>query len=218
VGGVAALLQPLSGDFSAKHVAKLQPVKLAAMEGHFQTARRAGLHLGGIPDEQAKVTRYALSIPGGLSFLAHGDFEAEVLGLEAFPEDEWPNVAATHLAFQVMVGAGMALVAVTLWAGLRLLRRRSLDSSRWFLWAIVAAGPLGLVAMEAGWFVTELGRQPWIVRGLMRTSEAVTPFPHLAAPFWMFGVVYVFLGAVVTFLLWKQVVKSVESPPAGQHG
>jgi cytochrome d ubiquinol oxidase subunit I len=104
----ASLLQLVSGDLSAKFVAKWQPAKLAAMEGHFVTQRSAPLRLGGIPDERTRETRYAIDVPGGLSFLAFGDFDAEVKGLDAFPESDWPPVAITHVAFQVMVGPGDA--------------------------------------------------------------------------------------------------------------
>ena len=124
VGAVAAILQPLSGDFLAKAVFKTQPAKFAAMEGQFKTQRHAPLRIGGWPDTEAEVTRYAIEIPGGLSFLATGDPAAEVPGLDQVPKADWPNVEITHLAFQIMVGAGMALVAVSawFWCGLLLTR------------------------------------------------------------------------------------------------
>ncbi len=206
---VTALLQPLVGDFAAKNVAERQPVKLAAMEGQFETERAAPLRLGGLPNVETGRTDYALEVPYGLSILAFNDPHAEVKGLKEFPRDEWPPVAKVHLAFQVMVGTGTAmalLAAVTL--ALRLWRR-AWPSGRGLMRAWLLAGPLGVVAMEAGWLVTEWGRQPWIVRGVMRTSEAVTPVPHLAAPFWTFTLVYLFLGATVLFLLWHQVAATV---------
>src|SRR5690606_857357 len=109
-GAVAALLQPISGDISAKDIAVRQPAKLAAMEAHFETSKAAPLIIGGIPDEEAKEVNYAIKIPGALSFLAHGDFEAEVIGLDQFPEEHHPPVAVVHYAFQIMVGLGMLLV------------------------------------------------------------------------------------------------------------
>ena len=202
---ITALLQPLSGDFSAREVARHQPTKLAALEGHFHTERGAPLRIGGLPDVEDGVTRYAIEIPGGLSFLAFGDPTAEVRGLNAFPRDTWPPVVGTHLAFQVMVGAGMAMAVLAIAAIALTLRRRRLPTSRAFLKAVVIASPLGVIAMEAGWLVTELGRQPWIVRGAMRTADAVTPFPYLAAPFWIFTVVYVFLAIAVVLLLRSHV-------------
>lgn len=209
VACVTALLMPLVGDLLAKHTAREQPVKLAAMEGQFETEVGAPLRLGGLPDVEAGRTDYALDVPYGLSILAHGSPSAEVKGLNAFPRSEWPPVAKVHLAFQVMVGTGslMALLAlVTLW---RRWRGREWPGGPRLLRAWLLAGPLGVVAMEAGWLVTEWGRQPWIVRGIMRTSAAVTPVPHLAAPFWTFTLVYLFLGVTVLFLLRHQVLATV---------
>ena len=113
-GGVAAILQPISGDISAKDVAERQPAKLAAMEAHFETTESAPLIIGGIPDEDEKTVRYAIRIPGALSFLAHGDFEAEVTGLDQIPVENQPPVTVTHFAFQTMVGLGMILVILSL--------------------------------------------------------------------------------------------------------
>jgi cytochrome d ubiquinol oxidase subunit I len=212
VAAVTAVLQPLSGDRSAKQVAAQQPVKLAAAEAHFHTQERAPLRVGGWPDAERRTVTGSLEIPGGLSFLAFGDPGARVLGLDAFPREDWPPVAPTHVAFQLMVGAGMAMALVGLLAGFLAWRRRGLPDSRWFLKLVVAAGPLGLLAMECGWLVTEWGRQPFIVRGVMRTAEAVTDFPHKAAPFWVFTVTYLFLGAAVAYLLSRQILRSAAPP------
>jgi cytochrome d ubiquinol oxidase subunit I len=201
MGATAALLQPLSGDFSARHVAEVQPVKLAAMEGHFRTERGAPLSIGGWPDVEARETRYAIRIPYGLSLLAFHDPQAEVRGLEAFPREDWPPVAVVHVAFQVMVGCGSALAAVAALAALLAWRRRGLPDQRWFLRLVVACGPLGFIALEAGWTVTEVGRQPWIVRGVMRTADAVTPMPWLVVPFTAFTLVYVALSVILVVLL-----------------
>jgi cytochrome d ubiquinol oxidase subunit I len=179
------------------------------------------LRVGGLPDVDSATTPYALEIPKGLSILAFGRPDAEVKGLKEFPRDEWPAVPKVHLAFQLMVGAGtaMALLAVlTLWLRWR---KGAWPVSRRLLGAWVLAGPLGVLAMEAGWLVTEWGRQPWVVRGFLRTSEAVTPVPHLAVPFWTFSLVYLFLGAMVAFLLSRQVAGTLpgqeahpDAPPA----
>jgi cytochrome d ubiquinol oxidase subunit I len=208
VMGITAVLQPLSGDISARYVARYQPAKLAALEGQFETERGAPLRIGGLPDPTAGVTRYAIEIPRGLSLLAFHDPDAEVVGLEAFPPDERPNPVIVHLAFQVMVGAGTALMAVSLWAALLAWRRRRLPDNRWLLRALAAGGPLGFVAIEAGWVVTEVGRQPWIVYGIVRTADAVTPMTGLVVPFVTFTLLYIFLAAVVVWLLWRQVVAS----------
>jgi cytochrome d ubiquinol oxidase subunit I len=215
VGCTAALLQPLSGDLSAQGVARNQPVKLAAMEGLFETRRGAPLLLGGLPDAEARVTRYAVEIPGGLSLLAFHDARAEVKGLSDFPRDRWPNVRNVHLAFQLMVGLGSAMALLALTALVLWWRTRALPVHPRFLLAAVVAGPCGFVALEAGWLVTEWGRQPFTVWGAMRTAEAVTPVAHLAAPFWLFTGLYLFLAAFVALLLQRQIL---HEPPTGMEG
>jgi cytochrome d ubiquinol oxidase subunit I len=208
VGGVAALLQPLSGDLSARQVAEHQPIKLAAMEGQFRTERGAPLRIGGWPDEQAEQTRWAIEIPYGLSILAFHDPHAEVKGLDSVPRADRPPVPVVHVAFQVMVGCGTALAAVAALGGLLAWRRRGLPDQRWFLRILVLSGPLGFLAVEAGWVVTEVGRQPWIVRGVLRTADAVTPMPGLVVPMVTFTAIYVFLAFVVIFILRRQVFES----------
>ena len=209
VGGAAALLQPLSGDLSARAVAQYQPVKLAALEGQFKTERGAPLRVGGIPDEETGETCCAIEIPYGLSLLAFHDPNAEVKGLEAFPRDQWPNTLVVHTAFQIMVGMGTLMMAVALWGAVRWRRRRgALFDSLWFLRALVFAAPAGMIAIEAGWTVTEVGRQPWIIQGVMRTKDAVTPMPGLIVPFLSFTLLYVFLAAIVVWLLLRQVAAS----------
>jgi cytochrome d ubiquinol oxidase subunit I len=207
VGAAAAVLQPLSGDVLARMTARTQPVKLAALEGQFRTERGAPLRIGGLPDEEARTTRYAIEIPRALSLLAFHDADAEVLGLEAFPEELWPPVAPVHLAFQAMVGAGTAMALLGAWGAWLAWRRRLFDS-RGFLRAAVAATPLGLLAVEAGWVVTEVGRQPWVIQGVLLTRDAVTPMPGLVVPFTLFTVLYLFLASVVVWLLARQVAAS----------
>jgi cytochrome d ubiquinol oxidase subunit I len=208
VGLLASLLQPLSGDWAARVVARTQPAKLAALEGQFATESYAPLRIGGLPDVEARQTRYALEIPGALSFLAHGDPAAAVTGLDDIPRANWPPVAAVHLAFQVMVAIGGWLAMLALWAAVLWWRGR-LFHSRLFLRAMVLSTPLGFVALEAGWMVTELGRQPWIIQGVMRTSEAVTPMPGLGVPFVLFTLIYLALGSVVIVLIRRTVLETV---------
>jgi cytochrome d ubiquinol oxidase subunit I len=169
------------------------------------------LTLGGIPDDATMEMRFAVQIPGGLSLLAHHDAEAVVTGLEAFPRDEWPNVRAVHFGFQVMVAAGTALLAVAAWGGWLAVRHRRLPDGRWFLRACVAATPLGFVAIEAGWIVTEMGRQPWIIYRVMRTADAVTPMPGLVVPFTVFTGVYMLLTVILVLLLRRGFMET--SPP-----
>lgn len=215
VAAPAAILQPLSGDISARYVAKHQPAKLAAIEALFETRRGAPLTLGGWPDEETGTVRWGIEIPYALSLLTHHDPNAEVTGLEDIPRDEWPPVAIVHLAFQIMVGLGLYMAAVSLWAGWRWWRRRDLASSRPLMRAIVIGAPMGLIAIEAGWTVTEVGRQPWIVYGVLRTSEAVTPMPYLPGPLVLITLLYLFLGVVVAFLLYREVMASPTREAAG---
>lgn len=205
IGSLAALLQPLSGDRLAKGTAIRQPVKLAAMEAHFHTERGASLLIGGIPDVAGKRVRYGIRIPYALSFLARGDLHAEVKGMEEFPESDWPPVLVVHAAFQVMVGAGSALAALALAFLFFSARMPRLLLHRRFLIAAALATPLGFVALEAGWTVTEVGRQPWIIYGIMRTRDALTPMPGLVYPFLVFTTVYVFLAAVVAWLMVRHI-------------
>jgi cytochrome d ubiquinol oxidase subunit I len=177
-------------------------VKFAAMEGQFRTQRHAPLRIGGWPDEQARTTRWAIEIPSGLSFLATHDPAAEIAGLDQVPTSDWPNVGITHLSFQVMVTVGMALVVMSVWFWWTYARHRAdLLSRRWLLRCLVLATPLGFVGLEAGWFVTEVGRQPWIIQGVMRTSEAVTPAPGVFETFVAFTLLYLLLGVTVVVLL-----------------
>jgi cytochrome bd ubiquinol oxidase subunit I len=208
VGAPAAVLQPLSGDLSARAVADNQPAKLAAMESHFETARRVPLVIGGIPDLDRRETRYAIRIPGGLSLLAFHDFNARVKGLEEFPRADWPNVAIVHTAFQLMVGLGSLLALLALWAGFLAIRRRDLSANVWLLRALAVAAPVGFICIEAGWTVTEVGRQPWVVYGILRTADAVTPMPGLIVPFLGFSLLYCFLGVIVVWLLYRQIIRS----------
>ncbi len=183
LGIPAAILQPISGDLSARFVARWQPVKLASMEGQFESVAGAPLRIGGWPNVRREQTRFALEIPRGLSLLAFHDPHAMVRGLKEFPRDEWPPVPAVHVAFQVMVALGLLL-------------------------ALTIIAPFGFLATEAGWFVTEVGRQPWIVFGVLKTRDAVTPMPGLIVPFLAVTCLYCCLGIVVVWLLWRQIVRT----------
>jgi cytochrome d ubiquinol oxidase subunit I len=202
---VSALLQPLSGDRSARLVARHQPAKLAAMEAHFKTSSSVPLIIGGIPDVQNKKVNYALEIPGMLSFLAHGDFNAEVKGLDTIKPEDQPPVAITHYAFQVMVALGSLLALIGLLYLIAVIKKRSWLNTKWLLRLFVVSVPLGYIAIEAGWIVTEVGRQPWIINGVMRTKDAVTPMPGIVYSFYLFTAVYISLAVIVTFLLHRQI-------------
>ncbi|MCF3648342.1 cytochrome ubiquinol oxidase subunit I [Synoicihabitans lomoniglobus] len=213
-GATAAILQPFAGHLAAHQVAHFQPAKLAAMEAHFETSRRVPLYIGGIPDVEAQRVDYGIPVPGLLSLLAHNDIDAEVIGLDQFPREDWPPVVIVHIAFQVMVGIGMLM------AGLGLLYfwyRRRQRYPRWFLRTLVGCIPLGVIAIEAGWVVTEVGRQPWIIYEVMRTADAVTPVPGMVWHFALFLVMYLTLAAATVWLLRRQ-MQTLQSSAAEHHG
>jgi len=209
VGAVAALLQPLSGDLLAKFVFGTQPAKFAAMEGQFKTQTHAPLRLGGWPDEAAGETKYALEIPGGLSFMATHDVNTEVRGLESIPRENWPNIHITHAAFQVMVGLGTAMMIVGAWFWIAWWRQReALLAGKWLARALVATASFGFIALEAGWIVTEVGRQPWVIQpnaasgfAGLRTADAVTPASGISPLFFGFAILYLVLAFIVVALL-----------------
>lgn len=212
---IASLAQPLVGHHAAQKVAELMPAKLAAMEAHYKTGRRVPLYLGGLPDDATQTVRYGLAVPGALSLMAFNDIDAEVVGLDRFAPDERPPVPVVHLAFQLMVGIGSALAGLSL-LGLALQWRRLLP--RWYLWLLVLATPAGFVAIEAGWTVTEVGRQPWIVHGVLRTVDAITPVPGMQVHFVIFFALYGLLGALTAWSLKRQINAAHAADTAGTPG
>lgn len=216
---VASLIQPLAGDISAKGVAVRQPEKLAAMEAHFETSRDVGIWFGGIPNETTEKVEYGVQIPYGLSFLAHGDPHAEVIGLDRFAKADRPPVLVTHLAFQVMVGIGTLLAGGALFYFLaRRWRPMWIDHPRFYK-ALVLLTPVGFVALEAGWIVTEVGRQPWIVYRILRTADAVTPVPGQVATFASLTVLYLILGSLSALVLSRIIrAETVKKTSAAGNG
>jgi cytochrome d ubiquinol oxidase subunit I len=208
VACVSIPLQMFSGDFAAREVAKLEPPKLAAMEAHYKTGTGVPLVVGGIPNDDTGKVSYAFQIPYGLSMLVGYNPQTKVVGLEDFPRDQWPSVGLVHCAFDIMVGTGSAMLAVAVWVVWIWWRTRRLPDNKWLLRALVCSAPLGFIAVETGWFVTELGRQPWIIYGVMRTRDAVTPMPGLFVPFTTFTIVYLLLGVIVIFLLRRQFLET----------
>ena len=203
---VASLMQPISGDLAAKDVAKRQPLKLAAMESLFETTHKAPLLIGGIPDVVNQKVSYGIELPGFLSFLAHGNFEARVQGLNDFPREHWPPVMITHFAFQIMVACGSALALTALLALFIFWRKRSFVTTPWLLKLFVLVGPLGFIAIEAGWTVTEVGRQPWIIYGIMKTKDALSNAPALQFTFYTYLFLYLFLMAVISWLFYRLIL------------
>ena len=199
VAALAAPVQVVVGDWAARTVAQDQPTKLAAMEGLAKTTRGAPFHLGGIY-EDGKV-KGGIEVPKLLSLLAFHDPNARVRGLDAVPPADRPPVNVVRLAFQTMVAIGTALAALGVFYLGVWWRKRRLPRSRWFYRAVVAAGPLSVVALIAGWVTTEVGRQPWITYGVMRTRDAVTHADGLPVAYAFLVAVYLLLGAGVVWLL-----------------
>jgi cytochrome bd ubiquinol oxidase subunit I len=192
-------LQIVAGDWAARHVAVHQPVKLAAMEGLEHTERGAPIHLGGVFLDGH--VRFGIKIPDGLSFLAFHHTNAVVTGLESVPAADRPPVNVVRTAFQVMVAIGTAMLGLGLWLLLAWRRRRDLPRSRWFYRFALLAGPASVVALEAGWITTEVGRQPWIVYGVMRTRDAVSTASGLRFGYFLLLVVYAGLTAAAVVVL-----------------
>jgi cytochrome bd ubiquinol oxidase subunit I len=190
---VAAVSQPFVGHVLGLRVAESQPAKLAAFELAETTEQPAPLRLGGIMVDGE--VRYAIDIPKIGSLIARNSFDKPVPGLDSVPEDEHPPVNITHLSFQAMVGIGTLLAGSTLLYWFARWRRRDLLENRWFLRYAVAAGPLAMVALEAGWIATEVGRQPWVVWQVLRTTEAAGDSPWI---WWsLSGTIVVYTGMTI---------------------
>jgi cytochrome d ubiquinol oxidase subunit I len=203
VGAVATVVVTIEGDMHAKHVTKSQPAKLAAMESLWNTTSQAPVYLFAMPDEQNERNSAEVgAIPGLLSFLGHGDFSATVKGLKEFPKGERPPVLLTFLSFRVMVALGTYFAAMML-IGIFILKR--LLENRWYLQLMMFSIPLPFLANTAGWVLAEVGRQPWIVYGLMKTADAVSPIAasQVAVSLVAFILVYSLLGGVGYYLIGK---------------
>jgi cytochrome d ubiquinol oxidase subunit I len=198
---LAAPVQVVVGDWAGRRVAETQPVKLAAIEGLQHTQTGAPFTLGGFYDADRGEVRFGLEVPKLLSLLAHHDPNAEVIGLDSVKPADRPPVNVVRIAFQTMVsiGTGLALLGTAFFV--TWFRRHRLPRSRWFYRAVMAAGPLSFVALIAGWITTEVGRQPWIVYQVMRTTQAVTAADGLEVGYAVLVAVYVSLGAGVVWLL-----------------
>jgi cytochrome d ubiquinol oxidase subunit I len=213
IAALASPIQLLAGDWAARAVAEKQPVKLAALEGLGETTKGAPIHvLGWYHDGEVK---YGIEIPKFLSFLSFHDFNATVQGLDSVKEDERPPVNILRFAFQTMVGIGtglaiLSVVYIGVW-----FRRRQLPGSRWFYLAVVAAGPAALVALICGWITTEVGRQPWVVYRVMRTSQAVTGAGGIPVGYATLALVYVLLLVATVWVLRRLARAPLEPAPAG---
>lgn len=200
---VAIILQIATGDIASRRVHDLQPAKFAAMEGQYETERGAPFRIGGIPIDGK--TRFAIEIPYGLSLLMTFDPNGEITGLDAFAEEDRPNEALVHLSFQVMVGSGFAMLGIAAWFWVALWRRRgeAWRPDRWLARALILAGFLSFLATQAGWFVTEWGRQPWVIYDVLRTEDAVTDRDGIQLIFVLFAALYFVISAALIYALLK---------------
>jgi cytochrome d ubiquinol oxidase subunit I len=204
VAALSSFALLVSGHAQAKMVAEHQPAKLAAFEGHFRTLEGgAPLCAFGIPDEEAQELKYGVCVPGLLSFLVHEDFSKSIPALDAFPPEDRPPVMIPFQAYHLMVALGSAFIGLSL-LGLALWYRKKLWDTRWLLWVFVGSVVGPVIANQAGWVAAEVGRQPWIVYGLLRTKDGVSPTvpaEHVLASIILFAIVYVGLFGVWLFVL-----------------
>jgi cytochrome d ubiquinol oxidase subunit I len=175
------------------------------MEAYFHTQSYSPLVIGGIPDTAARKVNFGVEIPGLLSFLVHDNFKEPVDGLDKIPVENQPPIAVTHFAFELMIVIGSAMMLLGIMYFTALWKKRTWLSKKWFLKLFILATPFGFIAVEAGWTVTEVGRQPWIIQGIMRTKEAVTPMPGIHYSFYLFTAIYFTLSIAVIFLLSRQI-------------
>jgi len=215
--GLAAVFAPLqvvTGDLSARHLAHRQPEKFAAMEGQYATEKGAPLRIGGIPFPNDHETKFAIEIPKLASFLAFEDFNAEIKGYDSFPPDEVPNIFLAHFPFQIMVALGFTFVGVSALFWGHAWWKKRIDPPRLLLALLVAVGALGFVAIEAGWFVTEFGRQPWVIYHIMKTSGGATSRDGIWVLLIVFGFVYMTLTAGMAGVLLLQQRGRTQTPRA----
>ena len=213
VAFLASVMQLPLGHFHAVQVAETQPAKLAAFEGLWETQTNAPLLVMGLPNPEQRRTDFAIGLPGVLSIGVGGSTETEVAGLNDFPEEEWPPLLVSFFNFHFMVGLGLYFIGLTA-LGLLLLWRQRLHENRLFLRVALLSIPLPVIANELGWIAAEVGRQPWIVYGLMRTDQAFStavPAGQILASLVMFGVIYSLLFCVWIFLLRRKLLKGPES-------
>jgi cytochrome bd ubiquinol oxidase subunit I len=220
--GMLAIVAPLQlfvGDLSGKEVERLQPAKLAAIEAFWETRTEQPFHIVAWPDRGAEANRFAVSIPRLGSWISAGSAEAEVKGLKAFAPADRPPVFVVFWAFRVMVGLGLLMIALGVWGAVLMWKTRGPEHSRWFLRAAVAMGPAGFVAVICGWVVAEVGRQPYVVYGVLRTADAVSPVTagQVSASLLAFMVVYAVIFTVGVLYILRLVAqgpeRAAEAPP-----
>ncbi|RJQ74935.1 MAG: cytochrome ubiquinol oxidase subunit I [Desulfobacteraceae bacterium] len=210
MAAVVAPLQVIMGDLKGQAVAQYQPAKLAALEAHWETNLEGGapFSLFGIPDQEGERNRFNITIPNGLSLLITHSMDGRIQGLKEFPKDERPNVLVNFWTFRIMVAVGFLFFAVMIWAAV-LWRRKRLFDTPLFLKTLVAIQPLGFVATVLGWTTAEMGRQPWVVYGLMRTRDGVSPIAagNVAWSLTMFAIFFAIIGASYFYYTIKTLQK-----------
>ncbi|EKN71394.1 cytochrome d ubiquinol oxidase subunit 1 [Neobacillus bataviensis LMG 21833] len=200
LGLIFSIATAILGDFSGKYLAEYQPEKLAAAEWHFETEKGAPLILYGVLDDGE--IKYAIKIPFGLSFLAHSNPNAEVIGLDQFKKSDVPPLYI-HYMFDIMVTIGMWMSALSFVYVIGTWRKWPFSETKWFRWLMVLGGPLSIIAIEAGWWLDEVGRQPWVLRGILRTKDAATTSGQVDTMLWLFAGLYLVLGIGSVFALWQ---------------
>ncbi|MGZ8370437.1 MAG: cytochrome ubiquinol oxidase subunit I [Caulobacteraceae bacterium] len=212
---IVAPLQLVVGDLSGKEVLRVQPAKLAAIEAFWETRAEQPFHIAAWPDRTLEGNRFELSIPKVGSLITAGSVDAEVKGLKAFAPEDRPPVAIVFWSFRVMVGLGVLMIALGAWGAWLLWRTPGPEYSRPFLWAAVAMGPAGFVAVIAGWVVAEVGRQPFTIYGILRTADSVSPVGagQVSASLLAFMIVYAVIFTVGVLYILRLIAGGPESPP-----
>jgi cytochrome d ubiquinol oxidase subunit I len=215
-----APLQLVLGDIHGLNTREYQPAKIAALEAHWETERGAPLILFALPDPKAETNHYELAVPRLGSLILTHEWDGEIKGLNSFPPEDRPNPIIPFFAFRIMVGIGLIMIALGL-IGAVLWFRGQLYASRWYLRLMVLASPAGFIAVLAGWFTAEVGRQPWVVTGVLRTADAVSPVPgsSVAASLMLFVLVYGIVFGAGVYYIAKLVQRGPdETPPALEDG
>jgi len=215
----SSIFQLITGHSSASTVAETQPAKLAAFEGHFPTSAPAGAYLFGWVDDEGEKT-HGLEIPGLLSFLVHNDATKPVTGLKSFPPEDRPPANLVFQSYHIMVVIGMVLILISL-VGLYYIWRNKLAGTRWLLWIFVFSVLLPQIANQMGWFTAEVGRQPWIVYGLLRTADALSVSvgpSQVITSLILFSLIYLLLFILFVFLLNEKIQKGPDGVDSGKEG
>ncbi len=209
----SSLAMLISGHTHAIQVAKTQPAKMASFEALWKTQKGAPMSLFGFPSEADETTYLEIRIPKVLSFLIDFDYNSEIKGLEAFPKNEWPPVAPVYFSYHIMVGLGMLFIVMTLVYGFLIFKNKLYDKKIW-LWPLVIAIPLPHLSIQSGWMAAEIGRQPWAVYGVLRTTDAassVVPAGQIQFTLIMLSLIYLLLFCLFIYILVRLINKGFNS-------